>query len=231
MLSLLFNNRRDVSVRERIHKNKVFFLNINLHLYYLSRAIVDGVNLNRNTIMNLQQIENLALELMNLDTLDINDKRLTLKDDSTNVTVAHAMAAKGYTFPLESELLKLVGTADWSVAHSMASIGYDFPEDSELLKLVDITGESVAHVMAKRGYQFSENSGILKLADFRGWTIAHTMAQQGYTFPIESELLKLVDDQGWTVAHVMADEGYQFPKGSELLKLVSKDIKGYEDDF
>lgn len=97
--------------------------------------------------MNLQQIENLALELMNLDTLDINDKRLTLKDDSTNVTVAHAMAAKGYTFPLESELLKLV------------------------------------------------------------------------------------DDQGWTVAHVMADEGYQFPKGSELLKLVSKDIKGYEDDF
>lgn len=69
--------------------------------------------------MNLQQIEELALELIGQDTLDLNDKRLTLKDDFNGATVAHFMASYGYKFPKNSELLTLTDNCNTTVAFVM----------------------------------------------------------------------------------------------------------------
>lgn len=121
--------------------------------------------------MNLKQIEELALELIEQKTLDLNDKRLTLKDGSTNVTVAHVMVANGYTFPLESELLKLADDQGWTVAHVMANAGFVFPEDSELLKLADNKGWTVAQAMSFSNYRPPSDDVLTKLVskDIKGY--------------------------------------------------------------
>ena len=77
-------------------------------------------NLNRNKIMNLKQIEELALELIEQDTLDLNDERITLKDDFHGATVAHYMASYGYKFPKGSKLLTLTDNCGTTVAYLMS---------------------------------------------------------------------------------------------------------------
>jgi hypothetical protein len=53
------------------------------------------------------------------------------------------------SIPTDAEM-RLTNNVGYTIAHFMAKKGYTFPEDSELLKLADNKGVTVATVMANR---------------------------------------------------------------------------------